>query len=94
MDAVDDALLEARARRRVALRTGFWLHALVYALVNGGLWLAGAFAGGPRATFVPLLGWGLGLLIHGAAVAFALHGEGLRERMVRREVEALRRRGG
>jgi hypothetical protein len=94
MDPVDDPLLEARARHRVGLRMGFYVHALVYVLVNGGLWALNLIGGGPRWAVFPLLGWGAGLLLHGILVTVALRGEGWRQRMLAREIEALRRRGG
>ena len=40
----------------------------------------------------PLLGWGLGLVLHGVSVFLLGTGSGLRERMVQREREALQRR--
>ncbi len=95
--------LEQRARRRVALKKGWLVHALVFVLVNGGLWLMWQVAdwGGDgwhmhRRGFhaFPLWGWGLGLAIHGLLVLFKLQGEGLTERMVEREIEALKRREG
>ena len=74
--------LEQRARRRVALKTGFYVHATVFALVNGGLflmsWIGGWGEGwghGHRHGLVfPLWGWGLGLTIHGIVVLLRLKG--------------------
>jgi 2TM domain len=60
-----------RARRRVRMLRGWYLHALVYACVIAGLWAMYAFSG-HAARFVwplpPTLGWGLGLAIHGLVV--------------------------
>ena len=94
--------IEQRARRRVALKTGFLIHALVFVLVNGGLYLMSTFGGlSPGsgrwhggAAFVPIWGWALGLAIHGIVVLLKLQGEGLGRRMVEREIEALKRRDG
>ena len=91
--ADDTPTLEARARRRVARKMGFAIHLLVYVVVNAGLWIADLASGGPRWAWFPMLGWGLGLAIHGVVTAVALHGDGWRERMVTREVERLRARG-
>lgn len=96
--------IEQRARRRVALKKGFLVHALVFVLVNAGLYLvwqlgssgdSGGWAmhrGGGH--FLPLWGWGLGLAIHGIVVFIRLQGEGVTERMVDREIEAIKRREG
>ncbi len=85
--------LEQRARRRVGMKLGFYVHALVYVLVNGGLWLINTyFSDGHRWSVFPLMGWGLGLAIHGIVTFISLQGEGVRERMLKDEVERLRQR--
>ena len=98
--------LAQRAGRRVALKKGFFIHLLVFVLVNAGLfvlwqgaeWGLGDGAGWGRhhrvAGFFPLWGWGLGLAIHGIVVLLRLQGEGLTQRLVEREIEALKRREG
>ena len=86
----DDDLVR-RAQRRVALRMGFLTHALVYVLVNGAMIAFNLVRGGPTWSFWPLFGWGIGLAAHGAATWFSLNGDGLRERMLRQEIEKLRR---
>lgn len=83
--------LEARARRRVGLRMAFYTHAAVFVLVNLGLFVIDAVGGGARWSHWPLMGWGLGLAIHGVVTFVALRGEGLRDRLVADEVERLRR---
>ncbi len=63
------------ARRRVRALRSWYLHAMVYGSVVGGLWLLflaqGAIhltrTGWPRPLPITL-GWGLGLLIHGLLV--------------------------
>jgi hypothetical protein len=83
----DDELLR-RARRRVNLKLGWALHAGIYLLVNGGLAAMSLFMG--RQWFVfPLLGWALGLAIHGVVVLANLYGDGTRQRMLQREVDTL-----
>lgn len=83
--------LERRARRRVGIKLGFYIHALVFVLVNVGLFVANSVAGGHRWAHFPLLGWGLGLAIHGLVSFLSLQGQGVRERMLEREMERLRR---
>ena len=72
--------LERTARRRVAARLGWTLHALVFLAVNAGLawlsWRSGR-------------GWGLGLLVHGLVVWVKLGGGGLHERWLTQERERL-----
>ena len=87
----DDELLQ-RARKRVAMKTGFAIHLAVYLLVNSGLALLHLYQGGPRWHLGPLLGWGTGLAIHGFVTLVSLRGEGLRDRMVASELRRLRER--
>jgi 2TM domain-containing protein len=89
----NDHDLEARARRRVARKMGFYIHLTVFVLVNAGLFAINSMTGGYRWSVWPLWGWGLGLLIHGVLTFMSLQGDGLRDRMVRDEMERLRKRG-
>ncbi|HSI52230.1 MAG TPA: 2TM domain-containing protein [Ideonella sp.] len=90
-DSPEDALLR-QARRRVRLKTGFLTHLLVYVLVNLGLFLLNASVGGPHWHQFPLLGWGIGLAIHGIVTFFSLSGDDWRQRMLDSEVRRLRER--
>jgi hypothetical protein len=92
MNADRDSL-EARARRRVARKIGFYIHAFVFVVVNLGLYALNQATGGPAWHHWPLMGWGLGLAIHGVVTFLSLQ-EGLRRRMVDQEIEALRRSEG
>lgn len=87
---LDDSL-EARAHRRVRRKMGFFIHAFVFVVVNIGLYAINSMTGEPRWSVFPLLGWGLGLAIHGIVTLIALQGEGIRRGMVEREIEHLRR---
>ena len=89
--AVDSAL-DRLARRRAGAKMGWFIHAAVYAIVNLGLAALSLSAGRDWHAY-PLLGWGLGLAIHGAAVWLIGPGAALRERLVERERAALARRG-
>ncbi len=85
--------IERRAKRRVEMKMGFYIHALVFVCVNGGLWvlqLSGHNSPFGRLHGFPLWGWGLGLAIHGLVTFISLRGEGLRERMLRDEIERLK----
>ena len=89
--AADERLLERRARRRVGIKMGFYIHAFVYVLVNLGLLALNAYAGGERWAVFPLLGWGLGLAIHGIVSFASLKDEGWRGRLLESEMQRLRR---
>lgn len=52
----DDELI-ARARPRVARKTRFYVHVVVFVLVNGGLYLFGQSVGSPRWPMFPFWGW-------------------------------------
>ena len=82
--------LDRLARKRAGAKLGWYLHACVYVLVN--LFLA--YLSSRHSThwaIFPALGWGLGLLIHGAAVWIALPGGSLHGQLLERERAALRR---
>lgn len=88
--------IDTLARKRAAAKLGWYAHAAVYVIVNAFLFLVSAQGFGHRAWSVfPLLGWGLGLALHGVSVFVLGQGSGLRERMIQRERERLlRERGG
>lgn len=86
--------IDALARKRAGAKLGWYAHAAVYVIVNLILFAMSRHAFGTRGWSVfPLLGWGLGLVLHGVAV-FVLgsgSGSGLRERLVEKERDKLQR---
>ncbi|MDB5751503.1 MAG: hypothetical protein JWP65_1924 [Ramlibacter sp.] len=84
--------IDRLARKRASAKLGWFVHAAVYVLVNLGLFAMSRYGFGHRPWSVyPVLGWGLGLALHGVAV-FVLGGAGpMRERLVRQEHERLLR---
>ena len=86
--------LETRARRRVGRKMGFYIHATVFVLVNLGLFAINAVSGDPHWARFPLMGWGLGLAIHGLVTFIGPQSGGLRRSMLQREIEHLRRSEG
>jgi hypothetical protein len=90
MSSTHHTQVEQRAHRRVKLKMGFMLHATVFVLVNLGLALINLASGGQSWHLWPLAGWGLGLAIHGIVTLASLRGEGLRERMLEREMARLK----
>ena len=83
--------LQRLARRRAQAKLGWYGHALVYLLVNAGLMALAVHQG--RDWFLgPLLGWGLGLALHGASVWLFGPASTLRERMEARELARMQAR--
>lgn len=76
--------LERLANKRAGRKLGWYLHALVFALVNLSLIAMAALGDYHWHTF-QTFGWALGLFIHGLMVFVFMSGNGLRERMVARE---------
>jgi hypothetical protein len=87
----NERAIEHLALRRARAKLGWGLHAAVFLAVNTGL-VALSLATGRHWAIYPLLGWGLGLAIHGLAVWVLAPGNGLMERLVARERAALRAR--
>jgi hypothetical protein len=76
--------LERLARRRAGAKLGWFIHATVFVCVNALLMTISLTYGKPWA-FYPLMGWGLGLAIHGAAVWLGSPGSALHERLLQAE---------
>lgn len=74
------------ARRRAGAKLSWYIHAAVYILVNLLLAVLSASSGRNWAIY-PALGWGLGLVVHGAAVFIAT--SGLMDRLVDQERQRL-----
>lgn len=84
--------IEQLARKRAGAKLGWYVHAAAFVVVNLAVFAMSRYAFGNRPWSVfPLLGWGLGLALHGISVFVLGTGSGLRERMVQREREALQR---
>lgn len=88
--------IERLARKRAGAKLGWYAHAALYMVVNLLLFAMSQYAFGHRRwSVLPLLGWGLGLALHGVSVFLLGAGGDLRERMVQKERERLQReRGG
>jgi hypothetical protein len=97
--SLTESELRRSAKKRVDLKMGFLTHLAVYLLVNGvfGLLAGDGFAvlgrlGSGQGAFLPIHGWTLGLAVHGVVTLLSLSGGNLREQLMQRELEALRRR--
>ena len=82
--------IEALARKRASAKMGFYIHASVFCAVMIGLFVLSSMTSSHSWSIVPLLGWGLGLGIHGLVVF--TRASGLRERMVQAEREKLQKK--
>ena len=80
--------LERLAQRRARAKLGWYSHASVYVLVNLLLAFLSARSSYPWAVY-PALGWGLGLLLHGAGVWLGAPGGALYSQLLERERAAL-----
>lgn len=88
--------IDRLAHRRVRAKMGWYFHASLYVVINLFLFAMSEYGLGQRRWSVfPLLGWGVGLALHGISVFVLGKGSGLRERMVQKERERIQReRGG
>ncbi len=74
-----------RARLRAGAKLGFYIHLMVYVLVNLLLLAINLQLTPGRVWFLwPLCGWGVGIICHGATVFL---GRGMMQRMTERELE-------
>jgi hypothetical protein len=80
------------ARKRAGAKLGWYAHAAIYVVVNLALLAMSEYGmGGRRWSIFPVVGWGIGLALHGISVFVLGQGSSLRERMVQRERERLQR---
>lgn len=85
--------IDRLARKRAGAKLGWYIHATVYVVINAVWWLIAASNGfgGRGWPIFPTLGWGLGLVLHGASIWLFGNGSDIRERLVEKERERLRR---
>jgi tellurite resistance protein TehA-like permease len=78
----------AEATKAVNTKIGFYIHLVVYALVNAGLIAINLSTSTEHLWFKwPLLGWGIGVFFHALAVFVFPKGRLLRERMIARAMK-------
>ena len=84
--------IERLARKRAGAKLGWYVHALVYLVVNVAMFMASIYGLRQRPwTIFPAMGWGLGLALHGVAVFLLGAGSSMREGLVQKERERLQR---
>ena len=78
-----------RAKKRVNEEKAFYGHALAYLLVNFGLFILDVMTPGELWFYWPLIGWGIGLGVHGAGVFLFPNfpGKSWEERKIREYME-------
>ncbi len=92
MPLLSEDEIERIARKRAGAKLGWYIHAAVYVAVNLALFAASQYGFGQRPwSVIPVLGWGLGLALHGISVFMLGTDSAFRERLVRRERERLQR---
>ncbi|HZD79095.1 MAG TPA: 2TM domain-containing protein [Actinomycetota bacterium] len=78
------------ARKRAEEIQGFYVHLIVYVVVNAGLFTINALSRGDSGVwwfYWPLAGWGIGLLIHAATTYLGVFSEDWKERKARQLFE-------
>ena len=87
--------IERLAHKRAGAQLGWYVHAAIYLLVNLSIFAAAYFGlrSRPWNPFASI-GWGMGLLLHGISVFVLGSSSGLRQRLVQRERERLKRQQG
>lgn len=84
--------IERLAHKRAKAKLGWFVHALVYVLVNGFLFASYYFGLRSRPwSALPMLGWGLGLALHGVSVFMLGTGSNLHGALVRKERDRIER---
>lgn len=84
--------IERLARKRAGAKLGWYLHAAIYVVVNLFIFALSSYAFGHRPwSIFPLIGWGVGLALHGISVFMLGQGSAFRENLVQRERERLQR---
>ena len=82
------------AERKAAAKLSFLLHLSIFCVVNILLIIINMTTSPQYYWFKwPLLGWGIGLCMHGLGVFIFTGGAGLKERMIQKELEKMRRKG-
>jgi uncharacterized membrane protein len=81
-----------KARERVEEKKGFYIHLIVYILVNIMLIIIWVVTGAGFPWFIfPLGGWGIGILFHFLGIFVFSQRTGWERRQVEKEVERLKR---
>ncbi|MBN1344662.1 MAG: 2TM domain-containing protein [Phycisphaerae bacterium] len=78
------------ARKRVNAKIGLYIHGVVYVVVNVLLFLINLLTSRETLWFIwPLMGWGIGLLLHATIICAFSEGAGFKQRMIEKEMRKL-----
>lgn len=91
----DDPAFRAAIKRAEELQ-GFYVHLLIYLVVNAGLFLINLLGKGEDGGwwfFWPLAGWGIGVLVHALTTFTGLFSDSWKERKAAEIYERSRRTG-
>ena len=78
--------------KRVDEKLGFYIHLATYILVNGLLIAIDLMTSPGTYWFIwPLIGWGIGVLVHGLSIFVFGDGLAIRQRMIDAEMKKQRR---
>jgi 2TM domain len=91
---VEEAL-RIQAEKRVKDKIELLTHLAVYAVINGFLVVIWALSGRGYPWFLWVMaGWGIGLVLHITGYFIGSKSEGAKERMVRKEMERIKKEQG
>jgi 2TM domain-containing protein len=77
------------ARVRTYAKLGFYIHASIFVVVMLVLFAINSLVSSKPWSLYPLLGWGLGVAIHGI-VALGVVGSGFKDRMLQAEIARIK----
>lgn len=82
-----------KAKKRVEAKIGFYIHLAVFVGVNLLLIVINLVTAPGHLWFRwPLMGWGIGLFLHGLGVFASFKGDSIKKRMIEKEIETMRKR--
>jgi len=85
---MEDQDQRAEAKKTGNAKIGFYIHLVVFVLVNAGLIVINLSTSADHLWFKwPLLGWGIGVLFHALAVFVFPKGRSIRERRIARQMK-------
>lgn len=91
---MDEQTKYQEAKQRVEEIKGFYIHLVTYVLVNAVLVIINLFTSPEYLWFIwPIIGWGVGLVIHAFSVFSNLWGKSWEERKIKEIMEKDKRIG-